>query len=325
MTVIEALQRVPLLKDFSASGLETLADIARERTLPAGTVLFEEDQPGDSLFLVCQGSLRLLQRDGGAGPPGRGEPRSAPRSRRPSGLADRPPMLQRLVDLLGERSLHVGYAFVFGVLLLCGFGLPMPEDVVLVTGGVLAWLASPLETPALRAMPFDPGLQRMVLVGLLGILAGDSVIYWLGRRLGYRIAEFRLLRRLVPPDKLQEVEKRLRRRGKVVVVIARYLPGLRAPTYFTVGHSRLPYWQFLVFDGLAALISAPLWVCLGFWFGDDIERAAREAGRFSNYILIGLAVVLAGLGFRWWQRRRAERAERAEREIEAEGPEAPER
>ncbi|HEX7622305.1 MAG TPA: DedA family protein, partial [Anaeromyxobacteraceae bacterium] len=195
-------------------------------------------------------------------------------------------MLQRLVDLLGERSLHVGYAFVFGVLLLCGFGLPMPEDVILVTGGVLAWLASPLETPTLRELPFDPGLQRMVLVGLAGILAGDSVIYWMGRRLGFRIAEFRLLRRLVPPEKLQEVEKRLRHRGKVVVVIARYLPGLRAPTYFTVGHSRLPYWQFLIFDGLAALISAPLWVCIGFWFGDDIERAAREASRFSSYILL---------------------------------------
>ncbi len=231
-------------------------------------------------------------------------------------------MLQRLVDLLGERSLHVGYAFVFGVLLLCGFGLPMPEDVILVTGGVLAWLASPLETPALRAMPFDPGLQRMALVGLLGILAGDSVIYWMGRRLGSRIAEFRLLRRLVPPDKLQEVEQRLRRRGKVVVVIARYLPGLRAPTYFAVGHSRLPYWQFLVFDGLAALISAPLWVCIGFWFGDDIERAAREASRFSNYILLGLAAVLAALGFRWWQRRRAERAAR---EVEPQDPESPER
>ena len=89
-----------------------------------------------------------------------------------------------------------------------------------------------------------------------------------------------------------------------------------------MGHSRLPYWQFLLFDGLAALISAPLWVCIGFWFGDDIERAAKEASRFSNYILLGLAVVLAGVGFRWWQRRRADRGAR---EVEPQGPEAPER
>jgi membrane protein DedA with SNARE-associated domain len=213
-------------------------------------------------------------------------------------------MLERLVDLLGGHSLHVGYGFVFGVLLLCGFGLPLPEDIVLVTGGVLAWLASPLESPSFRTMVADPGLHRMAAVGLAGILAGDSVIYWMGRRLGVRVAEFRLLRRLVPPDKLEEVEKRLRHRGKIVVVIARYLPGLRAPTYFTVGHSRLPYWQFLVFDGMAALVSAPLWVCLGFWFGDDIERAAREAARFSHYILLGVLVVVLALAFRWLQRRR---------------------
>jgi membrane protein DedA with SNARE-associated domain len=217
-------------------------------------------------------------------------------------------MLERLVDMLGEHSLHVGYAFVFGVLLLCGFGLPMPEDVILVTGGVLAWLASPFDTPSLHAMAGDPGLHTMIAVGLAGILAGDSVIFWMGRRLGVRIAEFRLLRRLVPPDKLQEVEKRLRQRGNFVVVIARYLPGLRAPTYFTVGHARLPYWQFLLFDGLAALVSAPLWVCLGFWFGDDIERAALEASRFGHYILIGVGVVLVAIAFRWIQRRRATQA-----------------
>src|SRR5512146_865151 len=170
-------------------------------------------------------------------------------------------MLERLVDALGGHSLDVGYAFVFAVLLLCGFGLPMPEDVVLVTGGVLAWLSSPLESPSIRALATDPGLHTMAAVGLAGILAGDSVIYWMGRRLGVRVAEFRLLRRLVPPDKLEEVEKRLRRRGKIVVVVARYLPGLRAPTYFTVGHSRMPYWQFLMFDGLAAMVSAPPWAC----------------------------------------------------------------
>jgi len=213
-------------------------------------------------------------------------------------------MLERLVLLLESHSLGVGLVFVFGVLLLCGFGLPMPEDVILVSGGVLAWMASPLEAPTFAGMIRDDGLLFMVATGLAGILAGDSVIFWAGRKLGRRVAEFRLLRHMVTPEKLEKVERRLRQRGNVVVMIARFLPGLRAPTYFTVGHSRFAYWKFLIYDGLAALVSAPVWVCLGFWFGDDIQQAARVAARFSNYVLLGLGVALALLAGRWWWKRR---------------------
>jgi membrane protein DedA with SNARE-associated domain len=90
----------------------------------------------------------------------------------------------------------------------------------------------------------------------------------------------------------------------VVVMVARFLPGLRAPTYFTVGHSRVPFLQFLFFDGLAAAVSAPLWVCLGFWLGDDIEKAAREGSRFGQYILAGVVLVVVVLLARAWLRRR---------------------
>jgi membrane protein DedA with SNARE-associated domain len=214
-------------------------------------------------------------------------------------------MLQRLVDLLAGNSLDIGFAFVFLVLLLCGFGLPMPEDVVLVTGGVLAWLASDLETVSLRALVADRGLLAMIVVGLSGILAGDTIIFLAGRRFGHRVADFRPLRRIITPEKLELVEKKIRKRGNVVVMFARFLPGLRAPTFFTVGHARMPLWEFLLFDGAAALVSAPLWVCVGFWFGSDLEQAARVAARFSHYILAAVAVVLAGLAVRWLQARRA--------------------
>src|SRR5512140_818858 len=214
-------------------------------------------------------------------------------------------MLARLVDLLAGNSLDIGYVFVFVVLLLCGFGLPMPEDVVLVTGGVLAWLSSDLEAASFLGMVRDPGLLAMVAVGLGGILAGDSVIFWAGRRFGHRVADFRPLRRIITPEKLELVEKKVRTRGNVVVMFARFLPGLRAPTYFTVGHARMPYWKFLLYDGAAALLSAPLWVCLGFWFGSDLEKAAHVASQFSHYILLGVAVVLAALAFRWLQQRRS--------------------
>jgi membrane protein DedA with SNARE-associated domain len=214
-------------------------------------------------------------------------------------------MLARLVDLLSGNSLEVGYVFVFVVLLLCGFGLPMPEDVILVTGGVLAWLSSDLQAVSFDAMIRDPGLVAMVGIGLSGILAGDSVIFLAGRRYGHRVADFGPLRRIITPQKLELVEKKIRTRGNVVVMFARFLPGLRAPTYFTVGHARMPMWKFLLYDGVAALVSAPLWVCLGFWFGSDLEQAAHVAGQFSHYILLGVAVVLLGLALRWIQGRRA--------------------
>lgn len=211
-------------------------------------------------------------------------------------------MLQWLVDHLGDHSLVAGYVFVFGTLVLCGFGLPMPEDVILVTGGVLAWLASPVETANLHDMVRDTMLLGMVFTGLCGIVAGDSVIYWMGRRYGARIAEHNFLRRIVSPEKLERVNALMRRRGNIVVVLARYLPGLRAPTYFTAGYSRLPYWEFLMFDTAAAFISAPLWVCLGFWFGDDIERLAHKASEFSHFILAAAVTVAALVAFFAWRR-----------------------
>jgi membrane protein DedA with SNARE-associated domain len=220
-------------------------------------------------------------------------------------------MLARLVELLAGNSLDIGYVFVFVVLLLCGFGLPMPEDVILVTGGVLAWLASDLDKATLSSLIRDRGLVTMVVVGLSGILAGDTCIFLAGRRFGHRVADFGPLRRVITPAKLELVEKKVRRRGNVMVVFARFLPGLRAPTFFTVGHARMPLWEFLLFDGAAALVSAPLWVCLGFWFGSDLEEAARVAARFSHYILLAVAVVILALVARWLQGRREGRGSAA--------------
>jgi CRP-like cAMP-binding protein len=66
MTVVEALQRSALFRDFTDTGLRIFAGIAQEKAVPAGTPLFVENMVGESLFIVKSGTVRITQRaDGG--------------------------------------------------------------------------------------------------------------------------------------------------------------------------------------------------------------------------------------------------------------------
>lgn len=62
MTALEALQRAPLFKDFTETGLRIFATIAVEKSVPAGTPLFVEGMAGESLFLLKSGTVRVTQK-----------------------------------------------------------------------------------------------------------------------------------------------------------------------------------------------------------------------------------------------------------------------
>ena len=66
--------------------------------------------------------------------------------------------------------------------------------------------------------------------------------------------------------------------GQKIVMAARFLPGVRAVTYFTAGSARMPYLRFILWDGFAALVSAPVFVWLGFHFGEKLDAAAEYLG-----------------------------------------------
>jgi CRP-like cAMP-binding protein len=62
MTALETLQKAPLFRDFTETGLKIFAAIALEKTIPAGTPLFAESMVGESLFIVKSGTVRITQR-----------------------------------------------------------------------------------------------------------------------------------------------------------------------------------------------------------------------------------------------------------------------
>jgi membrane protein DedA with SNARE-associated domain len=173
----------------------------------------------------------------------------------------------------------VGYVGVLALLIACGMGVPVPEDIILISGGYIA----------------HAGGQRpyfMMAVGLVGILGGDSVIYWLGRHFGLPFAERSFLRRYLTRDRLDWVRTQFKRHGEKMIMGARFLPGIRAVTFFTAGTTRVRYDHFVFFDGVAALVSAPLWVFLGYRFGAQVVEWAKKFEHGMAAIAVILLAVL---------------------------------
>jgi membrane protein DedA with SNARE-associated domain len=186
------------------------------------------------------------------------------------------------------------YGTIFGVLVACGVGVPFPEDVSLIFGGYLVFHGS-------------ANLPMMVATGFLGILVGDSLIYWAGRRLGDRARtdHGRLLRRLLTPERRARVEALFARHGEKIVMAARFMPGVRAVSFFTAGSAGMPYARFICFDGLAALASAPAFVFLGFRFGRQLQRVIELLKRFQ--IATAAAILVIVCGWILWRRWRDNR------------------
>jgi CRP/FNR family cyclic AMP-dependent transcriptional regulator len=61
--IVEALQRCPLFKEFTETGLRIFATIAVEKAVEAGAPLFAEGMTGESLFILVSGQVRVTQKD----------------------------------------------------------------------------------------------------------------------------------------------------------------------------------------------------------------------------------------------------------------------
>jgi len=198
---------------------------------------------------------------------------------------------QFLTDLLMQTEGLPAYALVFGVLVACGLGVPLPEDISLVTGGFLAYLEV-------------ANLYIMMAVGFVGILVGDTLIFSAGRRIGTQVGRggHGFFAGTATTEKRRKVEELFGRHGEKIVMIARFLPGVRAVTYFTAGSARMKYRRFIFFDGMAALVSAPVFVYLGYHFGDELEALVRAVRRGESAVIIILVAVVASLFiYRRWR------------------------
>ena len=166
--------------------------------------------------------------------------------------------------------------------------MPIPEDITLVSGGVIAGL-----------YPENVNSHLMLLVSMIGVLAGDSCMYWLGRIYGTKILRFRPIRRIVTLQRLRIVREKFSQYGNRVLFVARFLPGLRAPIYMVSGITRrVSYVRFVLIDFCAAIISVPIWIYLG-ELGLKFRLATYTNSKRSNCDLYICWVTCTILFWKW--------------------------
>ena len=166
--------------------------------------------------------------------------------------------------------LDYGYYAVFGALVLCGMGLPLPEDITLVTAGVISELG-------------DKNVHIMLIVAYFGILCGDWMMYLIGWKFGPRLRQSRWFSKILTPERMIQTETLFHRYGSRVIFVARFLPGLRAPIYVMTGITRrISFWHFTLMDGLAALVSVPVFVYIGFYGAENHEWMLKKMHELST-------------------------------------------
>jgi membrane protein DedA with SNARE-associated domain len=167
-----------------------------------------------------------------------------------------------------------GYLGVFLGIVATGVGFPMPEELPVVIGGVLA----------------GGGSARwwiMLPVCIVGVIIGDSFLYGIGRLWGPRLLRYKWVNtKLLPPDRLKKIEENFLNYGVRILLFARLTPGVRAPIFFTAGLTKLSVARFILADAIYAVPGVSLLFFLGYWFAEATINLIHDVEHVKQIVIV---------------------------------------
>ncbi|MBU0678670.1 MAG: VTT domain-containing protein [Verrucomicrobia bacterium] len=177
-----------------------------------------------------------------------------------------------LDDLLVNQQSPMSTSLLMVILALATF---VSEDLTCVAAGLLV---------ARGVVTFMPAASAC----FLGILVGDALLYLAGRALGPAVLARAPFRWWISKDSLISSEAWFNKRGPIVVIVSRFVPGSRLPVFVAAGVLRMPFWKLMVFFSIAGLLWTPLLVYVSTQIG---VRAEQWLAKYEHFAGIGLFVV----------------------------------
>ena len=208
-------------------------------------------------------------------------------------LASSPPPLPGFLNALASPLQHYGLWAIGLLIMLEDFGIPVPGETILIAGAIYAG-AGRLNIVALGVVGF--------IAAIIGDNIGFAIGHFGGRALALRWGKYVFL----TGERLDSAERFFARHGGKVIVIARFIEGLRQANGIIAGIAGMRWLRFLAFNALGAALWVGTWVSLGYLGGKHIGTIYHYITRYSYYALIvGAVLLVAYIAWRLLRRRRA--------------------
>jgi membrane protein DedA with SNARE-associated domain len=183
-----------------------------------------------------------------------------------------------------------GYLGIFICVFVGNLGVPVPEETVMLAAGFFA----------AREL-FD--LRYVYVVVIMSAVFGDCTGFVIGRT-GGQVVILRLA------DRFHFLRSRYDRllvffqdHGSKAVFMARFIAGARFMAGPMAGACKMPFFQFLGWNVLGALVWCSLIVTVGYLLGDELDRVVAAAHQASRWVGFGAALVFLVLILVWWRER----------------------
>ncbi|MBK1812800.1 VTT domain-containing protein [Clostridium sp. YIM B02505] len=177
------------------------------------------------------------------------------------------PILFQIVDFILHFDKHlIEIINIFGIwsyillflVIFCETGLFMaiilPEESLLFIVGSLSALDK-----------ID--IWMVMFVVIIATLIGDSVNYFIGRKVGLNILN-RKESMLIKKKHIYKAQEYYNNKGNKTVIIGRTLPIIRTFIPFVAGMAGMSYWRFIAFNMLGALPWLTIYIIGGFFLGN---------------------------------------------------------
>jgi membrane protein DedA with SNARE-associated domain len=168
---------------------------------------------------------------------------------------------------------------------------PFPGDTILLLGGVYA-------------VRGDKPWWLVLLVITVGSVAGAAINYWVGMKVAGRFEHRNRPFLGLTHEKFHALQARMRKRGTLLLLANRFMPGVRGIIFLAAGAAMIPFGRVVGLGAVSALAWNAMVIGLGIAVGGNAETLATLLGRYQTaaFALFGIAAV--GALVRFWLRRR---------------------